>query len=405
MAMRFNQVRQWVNQGSLKALDQAYQRACAIKAIEDQHFGGKKITVNIEGGKSVFDYFQATLERELLQIRLSLTQFRVNNFLFAVKGDRSETTSLEADILQKLSFIESVIKKYRPDTEELIISSASLPKLSTSETNPNPDNSSHSSTAINSRGWIDLGRELTPEYEQEVIQKLRSLRLERKTALWFLTLLVIIPLIVQIVSKNLIYSPFINWKFVDTIKMEKIVVSEELGEKFLEEFSRYKEAIEIKTLLGIIPEISEEKKRELLKERAKEKAYEAAYKTLNGWKNLLADLTSLGTFALFIYFFRRQFSITRQFISRYFLGLNDVTKVFIFILLTDMFVGFHSAEGWEVLLATTFAHFGLPENHNFIYLFIATIPVILDSIFKLLIFNYLTRKSPTSVAILEKMQQ
>jgi hypothetical protein len=29
----------------------------------------------------------------------------------------------------------------------------------------------------------------------------------------------------------------------------------------------------------------------------------------------------------------------------------------------------------------------------------------MDSIFKLLIFNYFTRQSPTSVAILEKMQQ
>jgi hypothetical protein len=95
----------------------------------------------------------------------------------------------------------------------------------------------------------------------------------------------------------------------------------------------------------------------------------------------------------------------REFISRYFLGLSDITKVFIFILLTDMFVGFHSAHGWEVLLENLFGHFGLPENRDFVFLFIATIPVIMDSIFKLLIFNYFTRQSPTSVAILEKMQQ
>ncbi len=68
-------------------------------------------------------------------------------------------------------------------------------------------------------------------------------------------------------------------------------------------------------------------------------------------------------------------------------------------------MGFHSAEGWDVLLTKSFEHLGLPENKAFIGLFIATIPVILDSTFKLLIFNYFTRKSPTAVAILEKMNQ
>ena len=136
-----------------------------------------------------------------------------------------------------------------------------------------------------------------------------------------------------------------------------------------------------------------------------ELAKEAAEKSQNGLKNLIADLTSLGSFALLIAVFKKEFKIVRQFLSRSFLGLNDVTKVFIFILLTDIFVGFHSAEGWEVALGSLFEHFGLPENRQFIFLFIATFPVILDSFFKLLIFNYLTRKSPTAVAILEKMQQ
>ena len=128
-------------------------------------------------------------------------------------------------------------------------------------------------------------------------------------------------------------------------------------------------------------------------------------KNLNGLKNLVADLTSLASFALLVGIFKKEFKIVRQFLSRSFLGLSDITKVFIFILLTDIFVGFHSAEGWEVILGSTFGHFGLPENRQFIYIFIATFPVILDSFFKLLIFNYFTRKSPAAVAILEKMQQ
>ena len=151
--------------------------------------------------------------------------------------------------------------------------------------------------------------------------------------------------------------------------------------------------------------LNDSEKRKKLKEKAQELTKEAMEKNLNGLKNLVADLTSLASFALLVAIFKKEFKIVRQFLSRSFLGLSDITKVFIFILLTDIFVGFHSAEGWEVILGSTFGHFGLPENRQFIYIFIATFPVILDSFFKLLIFNYFTRKSPTAVAILEKMQQ
>ncbi|MDV3000154.1 MAG: Proton extrusion protein PcxA [Chroococcopsis gigantea SAG 12.99] len=132
---------------------------------------------------------------------------------------------------------------------------------------------------------------------------------------------------------------------------------------------------------------------------------EAAKESQRGLANILADLTGLFAFGGVIYFGRKEFKIMREYVNRYFLGLNDITKVFVFMLITDMFVGFHSVEGWEVILNTLFQHFGLAESRNFNYVFIATVPVILDCFLKLLIFNYLTRKSPTAVAILEKMNQ
>ncbi len=392
-------VNRWLNKSSLQALEKAYTGAKAIRAIEEQHFSGGKITPNVEGGKSVYDYFQTILERELLNIRFNLTQFRLGNFVNSAKP-KAETSVEEREILQTLGYIESVISKYRMDDVEEIIKNNNLNPVATNS----PSEASPPRSEIN-QGVFDLNQKLTPEYEQQVIQKLRVLRQEKKIAIRFMILLVIIPLLVQISTKNLFYSPLINWRFVDSAELGQVKINEELAEKFLEEFSRVKEGLEIKSLLGIEKDLSEEKTREVLREKALELGTEAAYKSLEGWKNLLADLTSLLTFTAFIYFFRRQVYIVRQFVSRYFLALNDVTKVFIFILLTDMFVGFHSAEGWEVIIESTFGHFGLPESRNFVFLFIATVPVIMDSVFKLLIFNYFTRKSPTAVAILEKMQQ
>ncbi len=77
--------------------------------------------------------------------------------------------------------------------------------------------------------------------------------------------------------------------------------------------------------------------------------------------------------------------------------VSDSAKAFFIILFTDMFVGFYSLQGWKVILENSLKHFGLPENGNFISLFIATFPVVLDTMFKYWIFRYLNRTSPLYV--------
>ena len=408
-----NRTNQWVNQRSLQALDKAYQQAGIIKNLEDKHFNGQKIAPDSDRGQSVFDYFKSSLDRELTQIRLNLAQFKLGNF-FGSSSESDLFNRQEQDILTKLDFIESVIGKYRQNVDDLIINPPqSIPNTSnlasaTIDNNPDPLSTSFSA-GMTQRGdrsqFFNLNRDLTEEYEQKVIQELRNLRQERAIAIRFLILLIVIPLSVQVITKNLIYSPLIDYFMVENKPFDQIKINEEIIDEKIQEFTRFKQSLEIKDLLGIGQPLIDSEKREKLKEKAQELTKEAIEKNLNGLKNLLADLTSLVSFALLVAIFKKEFRVVRQFLSRSFLGLSDITKVFIFILLTDIFVGFHSAEGWEVLLGSTFGHFGLPENRQFIYIFIATFPVILDSFFKLLIFNYFTRKSPTAVAILEKMQQ
>jgi hypothetical protein len=140
-----------------------------------------------------------------------------------------------------------------------------------------------------------------------------------------------------------------------------------------------------------------------LQEKALELWRQARDEQLNGLKNVLADGAGLLTFVGLVYFGRQQLLAVRSFSNRAFLSLNDPSKVFLFILVTDMFVGFHSAEGWDVLLEGMLHHFGLPDSKVFINSFIATVPVIIDSCIKFWIFNYLTRYSPSTSAIYERM--
>jgi lipoprotein signal peptidase len=42
--------------------------------------------------------------------------------------------------------------------------------------------------------------------------------------------------------------------------------------------------------------------------------------------------------------------------------------------------------------------FGIAENEDFIFLFVATVPVLLDTLIKYWIFRYLNKVSPSTVA-------
>jgi hypothetical protein len=152
-------------------------------------------------------------------------------------------------------------------------------------------------------------------------------------------------------------------------------------------------------------ELSEEE----IEKRVEEKAVEIAeeYQDLgqNALENIIADLLSVVAFGLVIYFSREQIAVLKSFIDEFIYGLSDSAKAFIIILSTDMFVGYHSPHGWEVILEEIGRHFGLPENREFNFLFIATFPVILDTIFKYWIFRYLNRISPSAVATYRNMNE
>ena len=70
-----------------------------------------------------------------------------------------------------------------------------------------------------------------------------------------------------------------------------------------------------------------------------------------------------------------------------------------------MFVGFHSPHGWEVLLESLSNHLGVAANHSAISLFIATVPVVMDTMMKYWIFRYLSRMSASTVATLKEMNE
>jgi len=313
-----------------------------------------------------------------------------------------------------------------------------------------------------------IKRDLDPTAEQQVIQSYRTTKAKTLISIRFLILLIIIPLLTQQLSKIFVVGPiveffrkpesaaiFLNYELEEEAlrelqtyrerlefdlllgrvspeeiraprlesephkleskprKLESNYSTPEAGAATLV-YSRQAE-LNRSTTAQAIPEekapvrLTNEEREAYIERQVREKANELGRdyqrRGTNAVKNVFADIFSVIAFGLVITTNRREVTVLKSFIDETVYGLSDSAKAFIIILFTDIFVGFHSPHGWEVLLESISRHFGLPANRDFIFLFIATFPVILDTIFKYWIFRYLNRVSPSAVATYRNMNE
>nr|YP_010027393.1 CemA [Rhoiptelea chiliantha]AXS67576.1 CemA [Rhoiptelea chiliantha]QOS47482.1 CemA [Rhoiptelea chiliantha]WDE75670.1 envelope membrane protein [Rhoiptelea chiliantha]WKF54228.1 chloroplast envelope membrane protein [Rhoiptelea chiliantha] len=95
--------------------------------------------------------------------------------------------------------------------------------------------------------------------------------------------------------------------------------------------------------------------------------------------------------------------ILNSWVQEFLYNLSDTIKAFSILLLTDLCIGFHSPHGWELMIGSFYKDFGFAHNDQIISGLVSTFPVILDTIFKYLIFRYLNRVSPSLVVIYHSM--
>nr|WRK68954.1 chloroplast envelope membrane protein [Oenothera drummondii] len=99
----------------------------------------------------------------------------------------------------------------------------------------------------------------------------------------------------------------------------------------------------------------------------------------------------------------KELLILNSWMQEFLYNLSDTIKAFSILLLTDFCIGFHSPHGWELMIAYVYKDFGFAQNDQIISGLVSTFPVILDTIFKYLIFRYLNRVSPSLVVIYDSM--
>lgn len=433
----------WLLKTPDRALNEAYEAALRIKSLEDGHFGGNRISINSGNySKSAQNYFQAELRKYLDIIKIRLIEFKASRSI--VQLSNQSVTEIQLDqsndlrtisvidqpalILKKLRLIDEVVARYesqKSDPAALIIqsqpnsASSSLPpsnpaqsltsSIEQANTPPKRDlKSITDKTGVLPRSILEtvdrIKRELDPQSEQEIVQDFRLSKSRTIVSLRLILLLIIIPLLTQQVSKNFVVGPIVDQVRVGNEQVSTFL-NYELEEEALDELQRYEQRLRFEILIGRTQPREDAEIVEQVREKAAE--IERQYRRLgtDAIKNVFSDLLALLAFAVVIVTSKREIAVLKSFMDQLIYGLSDSAKAFIIILFTDMFVGFHSPHGWEVVLEGASRHLGLPANRDFIFLFIATFPVILDTIFKYWIFRYLNRVSPSAVATYRNMNE
>ena len=411
-----------------RSLDTAYQAAMKIKEIEDQHFNGNKIDSEFTmHSASVMDYFRGDLQKLLKTVQMRLTEFKASRWFNNESKQKAALKlgieySSPASILEKLEFIDQITSKYTNNdinttyenpnsppvkvSTDLVNSQPFIPKTS-SKINQNIPKGKTNTTGILPRSILStitrLQVELDPDSEQNVVQNFRKAQQRTIISIRFILLLIIVPLLTHQVAKTLIVGPLVEHFRND--KTVEVFLNGEMEEEGLLALQRFEERIKFEALISNAPPLGVEELELKMKEKAEEVKKEFRKESDNAIKNVFADIFAVTTFTILLLVSKRSIAVLKEFFDHVVYGLSDSAKAFIIILFTDVFVGFHSPHGWEVLLEGISRHWGLPANRDFIFLFIATFPVILDTIFKYWIFRYLNRISPSAVATYHNMNE
>lgn len=442
----FGGLRGWVDTTPDRALEQAYEAILKIKAIEDEHFEGQTINPDIKGySANVYNYFRREVSQQLRLARVRLREFRTSQTFLKLSAPQSfgfeqagrspkNGQALTGDelILEKLRFIDATLERYRSippfdsgaraivpfeQPSPTALSSSSKRNGKNGEGAHRPlqgeaeDEARQGGTRQNSfvprsiLGTFDrLRRDLDPEAEQEVVRSFRVSRAQTALAARFVLILVIVPLLTHHLSKVFVVGPAVDY-FRSAPEEVEIFINDDMEEKAFQEIQRARERLEFKILSHQLEPLTEDEMRERMEVEAATVYSNFERRGSDAIKNIFADLLAVLAFAGILVTSRREVAILKSFMDEVVYGLSDSAKAFIIILFTDMFVGFHSPHGWEVLLEGVARHFGLPESRSFIFLFIATFPVILDTVFKYWIFRYLNRISPSAVATYRNMNE
>ncbi|GMN53533.1 hypothetical protein TIFTF001_022681 [Ficus carica] len=103
----------------------------------------------------------------------------------------------------------------------------------------------------------------------------------------------------------------------------------------------------------------------------------------SAFANIWSDMVFGISLFLLLYFNQTKVALLKFTGYKIINNVSDTGKAFLIILITDIFLGYHSESGWQTLIEVLVEHYGIEFDQATITIFICLVPVIVDACVKL----------------------
>ncbi|KAL3830093.1 hypothetical protein ACJIZ3_018895 [Penstemon smallii] len=246
-----------------------------------------------------------------------------------------------------------------------------------------------------------LGRE-----DDEILYEDRVFRYASFNSAKFLAVVIIVPWALDFLVHDYVLMPFLD-RYVKTVPLAAEMLDVRKSQK-LEivkalnlEKARYRLEVEI----GKSPALTDEELYLELRYKALELRDEWRLENRKAFANIWSDTVFGVSLFILLYSFQSQVALLKFTGYKIVNNMSDTGKAFLIILITDIFLGYHSESGWETLLEVIVEHYGVEVDQAAITIFVCLVPVIIDACVKLWMFKFLPRLSPKVANIFREMQR
>ncbi|XXG57549.1 hypothetical protein AAC387_Pa04g0003 [Persea americana] len=242
--------------------------------------------------------------------------------------------------------------------------------------------------------------------EDELLYEDRVFRFASINSGKFLALLVIIPWTLDFVVHDYVLMPFLD-RYVKTVPLAAEILDVRRHQKLemiktLEvEKARFRFEVEI----GKSPPLSDEEVWWALRHKAIELRDEWRLENRRAFANILSDMVFGIALFILVYFNQSKVALLKFTGYKLLNNISDTGKAFLIILVTDIFLGYHSESGWQTLIEIILEHYGLEVDQAAITIFVCFVPVVIDACVKLWLFKFLPRLSPNITNIFREMKR
>nr|YP_010933474.1 chloroplast enveloppe membrane protein [Streptosarcina costaricana]WKT08924.1 chloroplast enveloppe membrane protein [Streptosarcina costaricana] len=396
---------QWIKDTPFRALEKAYNASERAQAIQEACVRYKRAPYfTPHRSQSLAFFLDAAQDRCINSVYWSLLEFQVSQGVFRLwSGVDGSLAKLPVSTFGQLAFIEKVIGQMVHDRG---FAQGSVFK------DERHVPSSDAATAYEPIGLIPRSitrtfsrfqTELDPQAESILRPEFQLIRYQVKASVQYLASLLVVPWGLTQLCKQLFLESYIaHWW---NTGQRELFLNPLQEERALSRLQGLEDTAWLELLMDRNSDLPLSTLSHTIHEHTLELVSLYNEQSMQTLLHVCMDGLYMCTLAVLLVVGQARFALVKSLMQELFYSLSDTMKAFLILLFTDLFIGFHSPHGWEILIESLLRYLGFAHNQYVVSLFVSTFPVILDTVFKYWIFRHLNRTSPSIVVTYHTMNE